>query len=64
MVYDTDAIPAQRNLIELDNPREVRWWAKRLGCNETQLREAVSRVGAQAAQVEQLLDGRDVLVTV
>ena len=35
--------------------------AKRFGCSETQLREAVARVGNGAAQVEQLLDGNDIV---
>ena len=59
-----EPIPAQRNVIELDNPREVNWWVKRFGCNERQLREAVAEVGVSAAKVEQLLDGSDIIVTV
>jgi hypothetical protein len=59
-----ETIPAQRNVIELDNPREVSWWVKRFGCNEQQLREAVAEVGPSAAKVEQLLDGSDVILTV
>jgi hypothetical protein len=59
-----EPIPAQRNIIELDNPREVNWWVKRFGCNEQQLREAVAEVGVSAAKVEQLLDGSDIILTV
>lgn len=64
MAYVFETIPAQRNVIELDNPREVSWWTKRFGCNEEQLRKAVAEVGNSAARVEQLLDGTDVIVTV
>ncbi len=64
MTYAFEPIPAQRNVIELDNPREVSWWIKRFGCSEEQLRKAVAQVGNSAAKVEQLLDGCDVIVTV
>ena len=64
MAYVFETIPAQRNIIELDNPREVSWWIKRFGCSEEQLRKAVAQVGNSAARVEQLLDGTDVIVTV
>ena len=64
MAYVFETIPAQRNVIELDNPRERSWWMKRFGCNEEQLRNAVAEVGTCAAKVEQLLDGSDVIVTV
>lgn len=64
MAYVFETIPAQRNVIELDNPREVSWWIKRFGCSEEQLRKAVAQVGNSAARVEQLLDGTDVIVTV
>lgn len=64
MAYVFETIPAQRNVIELNNPREVSWWIKRFGCSEEQLRKAVAEVGNSAARVEQLLDGTDVIVTV
>jgi hypothetical protein len=64
MAYVFETIPAQRNIIELDNPREVSWWTKRLECNEQQLRQAVAEVGPCAAKVEQLLDGSDVIISV
>lgn len=62
MAFVFESIPAQRSLIELDNPREVNWWIKRFGCSENQLRHAVAEVGTSAARVEQLLDGTDVIV--
>jgi hypothetical protein len=64
MAYVFETIPAQRNIIELDNPREVSWWTKRLECSEQQLRQAVAEVGPSAAKVEQLLDGNDVIISV
>jgi hypothetical protein len=48
----------------MDNPREVAWWTKRFACSEQQLREAVGQVGTNAAQVEQLLDGQEYILTV
>lgn len=64
MAFVFESIPAQRNVIELENPRELNWWIKRFGCSEEQLRQAVAQVGTSAARVEQLLDGTDVIVTV
>ncbi len=61
MAYVFDIVPADRGLINLDDPREVSWWSKRFGCSPDQLRDAVDQVGPSAAQVEQLLDGKDIL---
>ncbi|RZJ20795.1 MAG: DUF3606 domain-containing protein [Haliea sp.] len=61
MAYVFESIPAHRNLIRIDDPREVSWWSKRFGCSEGQLRQAVAEVGLSAAQVEQLLDGVEIL---
>ena len=62
MAYVFETVPADRGLIDMNDPREVQWWSKRFGCNEEQLRRAVSEVGNSAAKVEQLLDGKDILV--
>ena len=62
MAYVFESVPADRGLIDVDDPREVQWWSKRFGCSEDQLRRAVSEVGNSAAKVEQLLDGKDILV--
>jgi hypothetical protein len=59
MAYVFESLPADRSRIELDDPREVHWWAVRFGCSEGQLRDAVARVGDCAASVERLLDGMD-----
>ena len=64
MAFVFDTVPANRGLIDMDNPREVAWWTKRFACNESQLREAVDQVGPNAAQVEQLLDGQEYILTV
>jgi hypothetical protein len=61
MAYVFETIPADRGQIDLDDPREVSWWRKRFGCSEEQLRQAVAAVGTSAANVEQLLDGTDIL---
>jgi hypothetical protein len=57
MAYVFEALPADRAVINLNDPREVSWWRKRFGCSEDQLRQAVAEVGRSAAKVEQLLDG-------
>lgn len=64
MAFTFETVPANRGLIDMDNPREVSWWTKRFTCNEAQLREAVEQVGPYAAQVEQLLDGQEYILTV
>jgi len=61
MAYVFETVPANRGLIDLDDPREISWWSKRFDCNPDQLRDAVDKVGNSAAQVEQLLDGKDIL---
>jgi hypothetical protein len=64
MAFVFDTVPANRGLIDMDNPREVAWWTKRFACSEQQLREAVGQVGTNAAQVEQLLDGQEYILPV
>ncbi len=64
MAFVFDTVPANRGLIDMDNPREVAWWTKRFACSEQQLRQAVDQVGTNAAQVEQLLDGQEYILTV
>lgn len=64
MAFVFDTVPANRGLIDMENPREVSWWTKRFACSESQLREAVDQVGTNAAQVEQLLDGQEYILTV
>jgi hypothetical protein len=61
MAYVFESVPADRGLIDLDDPREINWWCKRFGCSEEQLRRAVLEIGNSAAKVEQLLDGKDIV---
>jgi hypothetical protein len=61
MAYVFETVPADRGLIDMDDPREVSWWRKRFGCSEEQLRQAVAAVGTSAANVEQLLDGTEIV---
>jgi hypothetical protein len=61
MAYVFETVPANRGLIDLNDPREVSWWRKQFGCSEEQLRRAVEQVGNSAARVEQLLDGSDII---
>jgi hypothetical protein len=61
MAYVFETVPADRGLIDLNDPREVSWWSKRFGCSQEQLRSAVSKVGNSAAKVEQLLDGKEIV---
>ena len=61
MAHVFQTVPAQRSLIDLADSREVGWWSKTFGCNEKQLRQAVAKVGNAAAQVEQFLDGKEIV---
>ena len=61
MAYVFETVPADRSLIDIEDPREVNWWRKRFDCSEEQLRRAVEKVGNSAAKVEQLLDGQDIV---
>ena len=61
MAYVFESVPADRGLIDLNDPREINWWCKRFGCSEEQLRRAVLEIGNSAAKVEQLLDGKDIV---
>jgi len=61
MAYMYGSVPADRGLINLEHPREINWWCKQFGCSEEQLRRAVAQVGHSAANVEQLLDGQQIV---
>jgi hypothetical protein len=61
MAYVFETVPADRGLIDLNDPREVSWWRKQFDCSEEQLRGAVGQVGNSAAKVEQVLDGKDIV---
>ncbi len=61
MAYVFETVPADRGLIDMDDPREINWWRKQFDCSEEQLRRAVLKVGNSAAKVEQVLDGKDIV---
>ena len=42
--------------IDLGLLSEIHYWSRRLGCSEQQLREAVHRVGRNAASVRRYLE--------
>lgn len=47
--------PATRSRIDLDDPKQVLAWCAQLRCSESQLRDAVNRVGSTVARVEAYL---------
>jgi hypothetical protein len=47
--------PSPRTRIDLDEPGQVVQWCAQLRCSESQLRDAVKRVGSTAARVEAYL---------
>ena len=61
MAYVFESVPADRGLIDIDDPREVTWWRKQFGCSEDDLRRVVALVGPSAAKVEQILDGKELV---
>ena len=61
MAFGFETVPARRSRIDMSNPSELRYWSRKFGCNEQQLRQAVSAVGESSALVEQLLDGQELV---
>ena len=51
----TNAGPADRSRISLDEDWEVNWWTNSLGVSEQELREAVAAVGSSANAVREHL---------
>lgn len=47
--------PADRAGIKVNEPHELRYWTKALGCTEQQLRDAVKAVGVSVEKVRQRL---------
>ena len=47
--------PADRSRINVNEPWEVRYWCKDLGCTEQQLRDAVKAAGVMADAVRRHL---------
>jgi hypothetical protein len=46
---------ADRARINVNEPHEVRYWCKQLGCTEAELRAAVQRAGVMADDVRRAL---------
>jgi len=55
MPDDTSKTGADRKLISLEQPQELRDWMASLGCTEQQLRDAVRNVGNSADAVRRYL---------
>jgi hypothetical protein len=55
MSDDKSKTGADRKLIALEQPHELRDWMKSLGCTEQQLRDAVKAVGHSADAVRAYL---------
>ena len=55
MSDDKSKTGADRKLISLEQPHELRDWTQSLGCTEQQLREAVKEVGNSADAVRRYL---------
>lgn len=51
----TNAGPADRSRISLEEDWEVEWWTKSLGVSEEELRNAVAAVGQSATAVREHL---------
>ncbi|HZI04613.1 MAG TPA: DUF3606 domain-containing protein [Archangium sp.] len=47
--------PLDRERINVNQPHEVRWWCKELGCTESELRAAVKAVGVMVKDVRKHL---------
>ena len=54
-VNPSQAVPADRARINVEEPQQVRYWCSQLRCTEGQLRDAVRRVGTAAVRVEAYL---------
>jgi hypothetical protein len=47
----------EHDRIDVNDPKDVAEWARKLDCSESQLREAVTALGNQAGDVEMHLHG-------
>jgi hypothetical protein len=43
--------PADDQRVNVNQPHEVKWWTKKLKCDETKLRQAVRAVGVMVEDV-------------
>ena len=49
-------MPDDRVKINLGQPWEVQYWTKELGCTESQLKEAIKKVGYSVTRVREYLN--------
>ena len=49
-------MPDDRAKINLGQPWEVQYWTKELGCTESQLKEAIKKVGYSVTRVRENLN--------
>jgi len=53
----TQSTRVEHDHIDVNDPKSLTEWARKLDCSEAQLREAVKAVGNQAGDVEMHLHG-------
>lgn len=47
--------PASPHVVNVDDPKELRYWMRRFSCSEEQLRSVVAEAGTSAIRVETFL---------
>lgn len=45
--------PADRSHVNVNEPAELKYWCRKFGCTEQQLRQAIATVGGSAAKITQ-----------
>jgi hypothetical protein len=48
---ETKTVPHEQNRVDIENPDEVSYWTKQLGCTVEELRAAVEKVGVLVENV-------------
>ena len=57
MANESTSADGHGQRIDIDNPQDLRQWARTLDASEDQIREAVQAVGTRASDVEDHLKG-------
>ena len=57
MANESTSADGHGQRIDIDNPQDLRQWARTLDASEDQIREADQAVGARASDVEEHLKG-------
>jgi hypothetical protein len=55
MILQTNDQTTDRLKIDVRDPWELRWWCRKLGCSEAQLKAAIDAMGAIAGNVRKYL---------